>query len=391
VPLASASRATRLENSTFLLRLKTVVVMETFEIDAAPASAEGEAAAEPVKRGIPRVVVRALRVVMALCAVLSVIVGVILVILGATQRFSPDVAETMLINNTAANSTAREALQRAFDDEAKLFNNPFAGVAGLGCAMTVWSVAGFVGAFVFSPDTEWRRSFATGFAGFSVAIVAADFFVACLCFVFGRLTVAYVTIYWPYIAKSVHPMTMAEASEYVETHLNWMGWITLLVIVVHVAMLGITSTLVGWRHMISRMQTFLTLTLAFGSLCVIGVCVWSSQYAPWLDTHGSVLLTWMVAACCLATIFIAIVGAATSMAMGDKPQAGWLGAVGALPARRPRRLGLFACRRDIVAVCELYADPTPRLHLDCTRPSTPQADGSTHARGPLGSSSWRRS
>ena len=53
--------------------------METFEIDAAPASAEGEAAAEPVKRGIPRVVVRALHIVMALCAVLSVIVGVILV------------------------------------------------------------------------------------------------------------------------------------------------------------------------------------------------------------------------------------------------------------------------------------------------------------------------
>ena len=193
--------------------------MESFEVEQAGAQSADAEGVVPVTRGIPQVMVRALRIVMGVCAVLSAIVGIVLVVLGATQQFSPDVAEAMIVNNTAANSTVREALKRAFEDEAKLFNNPFAGVAGLGVFMTVWSAAGFVGAFVFSPDTEWRRSFATGFAGFSVAIVAADFFVACLCFVFSRLTVAYVTIYWPYISKSVHPMTMAQAAEYVETHI----------------------------------------------------------------------------------------------------------------------------------------------------------------------------
>jgi hypothetical protein len=64
-------------------------------------------------------------------------------------------------------------------------------------------------------------------------------------------------------------------------------------------------------------------------MCVIGVCVWSSQYAPWLDAHGTVFLSWAIAGCCVLVIFIALVGAGTSMCMGDKmPKVGWMSSIG---------------------------------------------------------------
>jgi hypothetical protein len=247
---------------------------ESFEIEATKGAPTVSEAEDEAPRCLPPWLLIVLRVVLGVCCAVSVIVGIVLVVLGATPKFSAAAAAALIANTTGGvNSTAADVMRRDFENEAKLFNNPFAGVAGLGCVIVVWSLAGILGAFLFSPKTEWRRTFATAFSAFSIGIMGAEFFVACSCFVFGRLAVAYVRIYWPYISNSVAPWTMAQTSAYVGNHLNQAGGLTIMIIFIHIAIVLIASTIVGWRHMIRRVQTLLTLGLATGAFALIGVCV----------------------------------------------------------------------------------------------------------------------
>ena len=253
-----------------------------------------------------------LRVMLAVLSVVSGFFGSALVALGATQRFDPSVAASLLGANATTNIT--NLMRRDFAAEARTFNDPFLGIILMGALSITLALLGLVGAVLFSPKSEWRRSCTAAFAAGTLMAASVDLCVATFFFVCGDLAVAYVRIYWPYIARSVAPRSMAATESYLRQHLHAAGFIVLGALAAHLAM-GLAATLIaGVCYIVRRLNVILSVGLAAASAALLGVSAYNSA---WVLAHHAawVLVVLAIAAC--AALFLALLGLLSAVCGGD--------------------------------------------------------------------------
>ena len=229
-----------------------------------------------------------LRVGLAMISVVSGAFGAALIALGSAQRFDPSVAA--MLRNRTANVTD-------FSAEALFMNDPFVGIVALGVLIVAAAGVGLVGAALFSPKSEWRRSAGAVFAALSLLCAAGECCLAVVFFVCGDLTVAYVRIYWPYIAHSVAPWTVAQTEVHVQRNLHAAGVVTLGAIALHLGAAVVTSIITGVCYVVRRLNVVLSVGLAAASAALFALCVFAHA---WIQAHDA---SWVVVVIGIASVF----------------------------------------------------------------------------------------
>ena len=275
-----------------------------------------------------------LRVMLAVMSVVSGGFGAALIVLGATQRFDPSIAAQML-----RNSTTNVTKPRDFSAEAQFFNDPFVGIVALGAFVVVAAGAGLVGAALFSPRSEWRRSAGAIFAALSLLCAAGEGCLAVVFFVCGDLTVAYVRIYWPYIAHSVAPWTVAQTEAHVRRNLHGAGFVTLGAISMHIGMALTAALITGVCYAVKRLNVVLSVGLAAASAALFALCVFAHS---WIRTHDA---SWVVVVLGTASVFtfaLAVAGLLSAVLGSSRSASGVDAGSVAVPAGQAARRAALA-------------------------------------------------